>query len=81
MVTTCNIYRNWDVDFGRQGVSKNPCSDVYPGKAPFTEKNTQAMSNWLASHARYATDLSTQVLYSSSYAATTDLALILQSAR
>merc|ERR1719192_94503 len=43
--------RNWDIDFGRQGVSRNPCSDVYPGKSAFTEKNTQAMSSWLGRHA------------------------------
>jgi len=40
--------RNWDTDFGRQGVSKNPCSDVYPGKVPFSENNTKAMSDFLS---------------------------------
>jgi len=42
--------RNWDADFGRKGVSSNPCSDVYPGKKAFSEKNTQAMSNFLRNH-------------------------------
>jgi len=42
--------RNFDADFGRQGVSKNPCSDVYPGKKAFSEKNTQAMRDYLLKH-------------------------------
>jgi len=40
--------RNWDSDFGNRGVSKNPCSDVYPGTAPFSENNTNAMKTFLA---------------------------------
>lgn len=43
--------RNFDADFGRQGVSSNPCSDVYPGKEAFSEKNTQAMRDYLLKHA------------------------------
>lgn len=51
-ITTNAIIRNWDTDFGRQGVSKNPCSDVYPGKVPFSENNTKAMSDFLSKNLR-----------------------------
>nr|XP_019929778.2 carboxypeptidase B [Crassostrea gigas] len=33
--------RNFDVDFGNEGVSFDPCSQVYLGPAPFSEKETQ----------------------------------------
>jgi len=42
--------RNWDADFGRQGVSLNPCSDIYPGREAFSEKNTQAMRDFILEH-------------------------------
>ncbi|KAL5256756.1 hypothetical protein ACHWQZ_G011875 [Mnemiopsis leidyi] len=42
--------RNFDADFGKKGVSSNPCSDVYPGKQAFSEKNTQAMRDFLLKH-------------------------------
>lgn len=43
--------RNWDAAFeSKQGVSTNPCSDVYPGKKAFSEKNTKAMSDYLLKH-------------------------------
>ena len=45
--------RNFDADFGRKGVSSNPCSDVYPGKQAFSEKNTQAMRDYLLKHKRF----------------------------
>lgn len=39
--------RNWDVDFGRVNAGKDPCSQTYPGKKPFDQKNTKAVSDYL----------------------------------
>uniref|UniRef100_A0A914W889 Zinc carboxypeptidase A 1 n=1 Tax=Plectus sambesii TaxID=2011161 RepID=A0A914W889_9BILA len=39
--------RNWSFHWGESGVSTNPCSDVYDGPSPFTEKNTQNMKAYL----------------------------------
>lgn len=35
--------RNWDFYWGQAGTSSDPCSDTYPGTAPFSEKNTSNM--------------------------------------
>jgi len=39
--------RNWSADWGRVGVSADPCSEVYPGKAPFDQKNTKLVKDYL----------------------------------
>ncbi|KAI1282080.1 Carboxypeptidase A2 [Halotydeus destructor] len=35
--------RNFDVDFGGASTSPNPCSDIFRGDHPFSEKETQAI--------------------------------------
>ncbi|XP_047124689.1 carboxypeptidase B [Hydra vulgaris] len=39
--------RNWDNNFGGPGTSTNPCSDIYPGKKPFSEPCVKALSESL----------------------------------
>lgn len=41
--------RNWSADWGRVGVSDNPCGQTYPGKAPFDQKNTAMVRDYLTS--------------------------------
>ncbi|XP_013391836.1 carboxypeptidase B-like [Lingula anatina] len=42
--------RNWDSHFGEAGTSSNPCSNVYPGTAPFSEKCTQNIRDFINDH-------------------------------
>lgn len=43
-----HINRNFDVDFGGAGVStKNPCSLIYCGKTAFSEKESEALKNYI----------------------------------
>ena len=40
--------RNWDhPDWGKRGVSTDPCSEVYPGGKPFDQTNTKLVSDYL----------------------------------
>jgi hypothetical protein len=39
--------RNWPFKWGYSGVSNNPCSEIYDGTAPMTEKNCQNMKAFL----------------------------------
>ncbi|KAL5268953.1 hypothetical protein ACHWQZ_G002698 [Mnemiopsis leidyi] len=39
--------RNWSVDWGRTGVSTDPCSEIFPGRAPFDQPNTKAVKDYL----------------------------------
>jgi len=39
--------RNWDADWGKEGVSTDPCSLVYPGKEAFDQKNTRMVKEYL----------------------------------
>jgi len=41
--------RNWDAAFGTTGVSRNPCSDIYPGPRPWSEPETRALSQTIMS--------------------------------
>ncbi|XP_028160940.1 carboxypeptidase B-like isoform X1 [Ostrinia furnacalis] len=40
--------RNFDVNWNTTGVSQNPCSDVYPGTAPFSESETRIVRDIIA---------------------------------
>lgn len=33
-----------------KGASHNPCSDIYAGPRPFSEKETKALSNYIMKH-------------------------------
>ncbi|XP_023225761.1 carboxypeptidase B-like [Centruroides sculpturatus] len=35
--------RNFDADFGKAGTDSNPCSDIYPGSAAFSENESRAV--------------------------------------
>lgn len=39
--------RNWDFQWGLTGVSTNPCSDVYLGKAPADQSEVKATQDYL----------------------------------
>ncbi|XP_078679038.1 uncharacterized protein LOC144914754 [Branchiostoma floridae x Branchiostoma belcheri] len=39
--------RNWDDHFAGPGTSSDPCSDLYHGPSPFSEVETEAVSNWV----------------------------------
>ena len=41
--------RNWDSHHNERGASTNPCSDTYAGPAPFSEPETKALSDYVAS--------------------------------
>jgi len=41
--------RNWDAAFGTTGVSRNPCSDIYPGPHPWSEPETRSLSQTIMS--------------------------------
>ena len=47
-----DINRNYDLAFGfdNTGSSNNPCGEDYRGSAPFSEKETQAIKNFLETH-------------------------------
>ena len=42
--------RNWSADWGKEGVSTDPCSDVYPGKKAFDQHNTKMVRDFLQPH-------------------------------
>ncbi|XP_046840058.1 zinc carboxypeptidase-like [Xenia sp. Carnegie-2017] len=45
----CNgtdLNRNWDYEFGGSGSSKNPCSELYHGKAPFSSPEVNAIASY-----------------------------------
>ncbi|CAH1402679.1 unnamed protein product [Nezara viridula] len=42
-----DINRNFDVGFGGKGTNSNPCSDIYPGKSPHSEPETQAFMKFI----------------------------------
>ena len=42
--------RNFDAAFNTAGVDSNPCSYIYPGKSPFSEKNTAAIRDYITIH-------------------------------
>jgi carboxypeptidase A1 len=51
--TTCDgvdLNRNWGVGWGGEGASNNPCDETYYGTAPFSEPETQALSNFFLAH-------------------------------
>ena len=39
--------RNWDLAWGEEGASSNPCSNIYHGCGPFSEPETAAIKNFL----------------------------------
>jgi len=41
--------RNWDSAFGTTGVSRNPCTDIYPGPYAFSEPCTKSASETIMS--------------------------------
>lgn len=41
--------RNWDFHFGEFGVSRNPCSEVYPGPEAFSENEMKSYADYLRS--------------------------------
>jgi len=41
--------RNWDSAFGTTGVSRNPCTDIYPGPYPFSEPCTKSAAETIMS--------------------------------
>ena len=48
-----DLNRNYGVDWKvnlAESTSKDPCSEFYPGKKGFTEKETQAMKSFLEAH-------------------------------
>lgn len=47
-----DLNRNYDWDFNDDlGSSTDPCSDSYRGPFPFSEPETQAMKNFIGTHA------------------------------
>nr|XP_012552440.2 carboxypeptidase B isoform X1 [Bombyx mori] len=51
--TTCfgvDANRNFDVDFNTLGVSSDPCSQTYPGVAPFSEPETRIVRDILSKY-------------------------------
>lgn len=48
MPDRCNgvdLNRNWDINFGGEGSSLNPCSYLYAGPGPFSEPETRAVGD------------------------------------
>jgi len=41
--------RNWDAAWGTTGISRNPCSDIYPGPNPWSEPETRSLSQTIMS--------------------------------
>ncbi|XP_018368071.1 PREDICTED: zinc carboxypeptidase A 1-like, partial [Trachymyrmex cornetzi] len=44
-----NLNRNWDFGWNSSDVSKNSCSDTYPGNKAFSEIETKTMSEYIKS--------------------------------
>ncbi len=53
-----DLNRNYDFRWGQGGSSKNPSSDVYMGKAPFSEPETQAIKRFVENHKNIKTMIS-----------------------
>lgn len=45
-----DINRNFDIHFNTIGVSSDPCSDIYPGTAPFSEVEARVVRDILLEH-------------------------------
>lgn len=45
-----DLNRNWDHRWNEVGASDNPCHETYAGRAPFSEPETRAMSNFIKEH-------------------------------
>ncbi|XP_013194199.1 zinc carboxypeptidase-like [Amyelois transitella] len=41
--------RNWDYNWGKSGISTDPCDDIYPGIKPFSEVETRTLSEYILS--------------------------------
>ncbi|KAH0947740.1 hypothetical protein HN011_000538 [Eciton burchellii] len=41
--------RNWDYRWNTGGTHPNPCTEIYPGNAPFSEIETKSMSEYIKS--------------------------------
>jgi len=39
--------RNWSTDWGKESVSTDPCSNMYPGKSPFDQDNVRIVKTYL----------------------------------
>jgi len=48
-----DLNRNYDVNFGGQGSSRNPASDTYCGTAAFSEPETNALSKFISSQKNF----------------------------
>lgn len=55
-----DLNRNWDIDFGGDGTSTDPSSDVYHGVSAFSEPETAALSTLALS---YGSDLAAHIDY------------------
>ncbi len=44
-----DLNRNWDINFGGVGSSDNPSSSTYHGEAPFSEYETDNITDWMQS--------------------------------
>ncbi|ELT88927.1 hypothetical protein CAPTEDRAFT_215633 [Capitella teleta] len=44
----CDPNRNFDVNWGMNGTSSNPCSDLYPGPSPFSEIEVRMVADYIA---------------------------------
>jgi carboxypeptidase T len=53
-----DLNRNYGYMWGGEGASDNPTSDVYRGPEAFSEPETQAVRDWIESHANLKTLLS-----------------------
>lgn len=45
-----DLNRNWDHRWNEVGASDDPCHETYAGRAPFSEPETRAMSNFIKEH-------------------------------
>ncbi|XP_078664727.1 carboxypeptidase B-like [Branchiostoma floridae x Branchiostoma belcheri] len=45
-----DLNRNWDDHFAETGASPDPCSNIYHGTAPFSEPETQGISDFVLNH-------------------------------
>ncbi len=53
-----DLNRNYGYEWGLEGASDSGYSEVYHGKAPFSEPETLAVKNWIDSHQNISTILS-----------------------
>lgn len=47
LCTGADPNRNWDEQWNQGGASSNGCSDIFAGRAPFSEPETRALSDYL----------------------------------